>query len=55
MNWWDYNVKRIIYKSPLKTFSVFQIQKKSVVRCLLSVDFSYLWRSLIFKKYEVKS
>lgn len=29
--------------------------KKSVVRCLLSVDFSYLWRSLIFKKYEVKS
>ena len=55
MNWWDFNVKRRIYKSSIKTFSVFQIQKKSVVRCLLSVDFSYLWRSLIFKKYEVKS
>ncbi len=24
MNWWDFNVKRRIYKSPLKTFSVFQ-------------------------------
>ena len=55
MNWWDFNVKRRIYKSPLKTFSVFQIQKKSVVGCMLSVDFSYFWRSLIFKKYEAKS